>query len=137
MDGGPGSDLFRGGRGSERMIDRGQSNDSFFGGRGPLDGVEWYGPGAVTADLAAGLAIGFGMDTLKGIENLSGWKGADTLLGNGRPNILEGTGGNDHLEGRGGNDYLNGSTGTDYLDGGTGSHDICDSGEVVLNCEGV
>jgi hypothetical protein len=136
MDGNQGSDVSRGGRESDRMVDSGgQSRDFFVGGIGAHDEVDWVGPGAVTADLVTGRATGFGNDTLSGIENLSGWKGADTLLGNDRPNILEGVGGDDHLEGRGGNDDLDGSTGTDTLDGGAGDHDICLSGEVVLNCE--
>jgi Ca2+-binding RTX toxin-like protein len=98
--------------------------------------VTWFfGSAAVSADLTAGHATGYGADTLVGVENLEGGLGSDTLIGDDLGNALNGDGGDDHLEGRGGDDVLDGSVGTDFLDGGAGTHDRCSNGETVLNCE--
>src|SRR3546814_3867448 len=53
------------------------------------------------------------MDTLFGIENLTGSGLADTLTGNGGANRLDGGGGNDRLIGGLGDDVLIGGTGVD------------------------
>lgn len=64
---------------------------------------------------------GGGIDTLIGIENVTGTNFNDALTGNGGNNVLSGLGGNDFLSGLAGNDQLLGGTGNDTLNGGTGN----------------
>ncbi len=64
---------------------------------------------------------GHGMDTLIGIENVSGTAYDDTLIGNSGDNWIWGEGGNDDLQGGDGNDLVETDTGNSVLDGGTGN----------------
>ncbi len=78
----------------------------------------------ITATLSTSAqqnTVGSGLDTLKGIENLTGSAYADTLSGNSSANVLNGGAGNDTLVGGAGNDRLIGGEGTDSLTGGTGA----------------
>jgi Ca2+-binding RTX toxin-like protein len=61
------------------------------------------------------------MDTLTGIENVSGTAYADTLIGDGNNNWIWGEGGDDNLQGGGGNDLVETDAGNATLDGGTGN----------------
>jgi Ca2+-binding RTX toxin-like protein len=104
LQGGGGDDTLRGGLG----------DDTLDGGEG-FDTASWFeAPGAIAANLAAGIATGAaGTDTLISIEALVGSNGyGDTLIGSPLA---------DFLYGWGGNDILVGSTGFDTLDGGSGS----------------
>jgi hypothetical protein len=67
---------------------------------------------ASVAILATNQAIGFGSDTLLGIEGVIGTASDDTLRCDGKRNRLDGEGRNDHIEGSGGDDSLFGGVGT-------------------------
>ena len=70
----------------------------------------------VTVSLALTTAqntLGAGIDTLSGLENLTGSAFNDTLLGTAGDNVLIGLGGNDTLNGGAGADTLLGGTGHD------------------------
>jgi Ca2+-binding RTX toxin-like protein len=89
-------------------------------------GHDATGPsGGVTVSLAIqGIAqdtIGQGIDTLTGIQNLSGSQYDDHLTGDDQDNVLSTNGGNDTLNGAGGNDLLALCQGDNTADGGGGS----------------
>ncbi|MFN3857338.1 MAG: hypothetical protein ACK4RV_06260 [Caulobacter sp.] len=119
MFGGAGDDFLQGGEGND-LIDGGDGWDraNFFLSL-PTDAQV-----GATVDLALqGVAqdTGHGMDTLVGIEHVSGTTLADTLLGDGGVNWLWGQGGGDTLDGRGGDDLIEiGSTGANVVAGGDG-----------------
>lgn len=131
LAGGAGNDLLDGGVGND-TLSGGEDDDVLIGGAGSdtLDG----GAGTDTASYASGsaavrvsLAIsgaqatgGGGIDTLTGIENITGGNGADVLVGDGRANALNGGNGADQLLGGGGADVLTGGAGRDLLAGGEG-----------------
>ncbi|HEV2816967.1 MAG TPA: calcium-binding protein [Allosphingosinicella sp.] len=136
LDGGNGHDFMRGREGNDQIFG-GNDDDYLDGGIGDdlLDGgAGWdratYAPSAtngVTVDLnIVGIAqnTGQGMDTLTGIEHLSGTIYDDTLIGDGGDNWIwggsNGTGvtGNDTISGNGGNDLISVGTGNHSLDGG-------------------
>jgi Ca2+-binding RTX toxin-like protein len=139
IEGGNGHDLMRGNEGNDQLygeadddyLDGGEGDDLLDGGSG-IDRVT-YAPsatGGVTVDLnIQGVAqnTGQGMDTLVGIENLSGTSYDDTLIGDGGDNWLwggsDGLGvtGNDTISGNGGNDLIEVGTGNHILDGGSGT----------------
>ena len=56
---------------------------------------------------------GAGIDTLIGIENLTGSASTTSLTGDANANVLSGGAGNDTLDGGAGNDTLDGGAGTD------------------------
>jgi VCBS repeat-containing protein len=75
----------------------------------------------VTVSLAVAVAqntLGAGLDTLSGIENLTGSGFDDTLTGSNGANRLSGLAGNDSLDGGIGADTLIGGSGNDTLTGG-------------------
>jgi len=72
---------------------------------------------AVVATVPSTTAV----DTLVGIENLTGSALNDTLTGDGKDNTLSGDAGNDNLSGGAGNDNLSGGAGDDILAGGDGN----------------
>ena len=134
IDGNPGDDIVTGGHGNDTLIGNlgddtligGEGDDLLDGGPGAdtLDGglgqdTADYGDaaGAVTIDLRLTTAQdtgGAGVDTLTGIENLTGANVfGDTLTGDGGNNRLEGISGDDILDGGGGNDLLDGGDGAD------------------------
>jgi Ca2+-binding RTX toxin-like protein len=100
----------------------GLANDSFDGGSG-TDTVVFSGAAGATVNLntAHGQATGYGTDTFKNIENLTGGTGADNFTGDNAANVLTGNGGNDTLSGADGNDTLYGGAGSDSLLGGFGN----------------
>jgi Ca2+-binding RTX toxin-like protein len=109
MDGGPGDDYLKAGRGNTVLLG-GAGNDKLVGGWGD--------------DVLRG---GGGNDSLYG-----GW-GDDQLFGGGGDDRLYGGSGNDILKGRSGNDYLNGGSGDDQLFGGAGDDRLYGgSGDDVL-----
>jgi Ca2+-binding RTX toxin-like protein len=129
--GGSGNDLLRGGTGDD-LLDGGDGYDrvSFFGGPSDMP------PGGVTVSLllqGAPQNTGHGMDTLVGIEALSGTFYDDTLIGDHGTNWLIGGGGaggagNDSLYGMGGDDLLEVNSGNHWLDGGDGEDTVSFAG---------
>jgi Ca2+-binding RTX toxin-like protein len=127
--GGDGNDAIRGGAGNDTL--RGQNgddtltgeagNDVIEGGAG-VDEASWVGaPNAVTVDLTANTASGWGTDTLATLERARGGSFGDTLRGNGLRNSLWGGDGNDTLLGRSSDDTLDGQNGNDTLRGEAGN----------------
>src|SRR6185436_5595854 len=134
LDGGDGHDALRGGGGNDTLL--GGNGDDFLNGNVGDDtidgGAGWdratFASGAVagvTVDLnLQGIAqnTGQGMDTLTGIEHVSGTAFDDTLTGDGGDNWIWGQGGNDVLTGNGGNDLIQaGAPGNLSADGGSGT----------------
>ena len=127
--GGDGSDTVRGGSGNDTL--RGQNGDDVLAGEAGNDVIEggagvdeatWAGaPGAVTVDLTANTASGWGTDILATLERARGGSFGDTLRGNGLRNSLWGGDGNDTLLGRSSDDLLDGQNGNDTLRGETGN----------------
>ncbi len=102
MDGGSGNDTLMGGRGDDSLI--GGSGQDWASYARPIGGfVDW-----VNVDLNTGIAIavGFGNDTLTGIEGVLGSDGNDVLRGSARDETLAGANGNDVLDGGAGNDWV-------------------------------
>jgi Ca2+-binding RTX toxin-like protein len=130
MEGGPGGDDFTGSepfRGFYGPKDVG--DDSYIGG----DDVDHLTfnclclpfDRAVTVDLAAGTATGWGSDSVAELENITGGVRSDVLLGDSSDNVLTAGqtccgGGSDTLSGRTGNDRLHGDANDDVLSGGDG-----------------
>ena len=131
LQGMTGNDVLRGAGGNDRL-EGGAGNDVLVGGAGNDRLVG--GTGSDTADYRDAVAgvkvslalsgaqdtVGAGIDTISGIENLSGGAFADSLEGSSSVNRLFGDAGNDFLRGLGNNDTLAGGTGNDRLIGGTG-----------------
>ena len=135
IDGGEGDDYISGGT----STGGGPGNDVIHGGDG-YDRAGYFmflGGVGVTVDLnIVGVAqnTGQGLDTLSGIENLSGTSFADVLTGDGGDNWLWGatanhlsgmtlftsSTNNDTISGNGGNNRLSGGAGDDNLFGGNG-----------------
>lgn len=125
LNGGNGDDYLRGGEGDD-VIDGGAGFDRAAFTvlvNNPAIGETGVQVGA-TVDLnIQGVAqdTGHGMDTLIGIENVSGTAYDDMLTGNGGDNWIWGEGGNDTLSGGGGNDLVETDAGNSVLDGGLGN----------------
>ena len=125
LNGGNGDDYLRGGEGDD-MIDGGAGFDRAAFTvlvNNPAIGETGVQTGA-TVDLnIQGVAqdTGHGMDTLIGIEHVSGTAYADTLIGNGGDNWIWGEGGDDTLSGGSGNDLIETDAGNSVLDGGMGN----------------
>ncbi len=141
LDGGNGHDFMRGGDGNDQLLG-GADDDYLDGGIGDdlLDGGSGSDRAAYSVSATAGVTVdlnivgvaqntGQGMDTLIGIEHLSGTIYDDTLTGDGGDNWLwggsDGSGvtGNDTIFGNGGNDLIWVGTGNHSLDGGSGTGD--------------
>jgi Ca2+-binding RTX toxin-like protein len=127
--GGMGNDTIRGRDGAEYIVG-GQGDDTLVGGPNSswdpccpegdqanygatyLSTNAWFwegSRGAVTVDLAAGIATGEqGRDTLRGFEIVWGSTDDDTLLGDEGDNKLYGEDGTDTIDGRGGTDSCGG-----------------------------
>jgi Ca2+-binding RTX toxin-like protein len=115
LRGGEGDDVIDGGAGLDRAAFTVAVNDSTIGETGVQTGV--------TVDLnIQGVAqdTGHGMDTLIGIESVSGTTYDDTLIGDNGDNWIWGEGGNDNLQGGGGNDLIETDAGNSVMDGGSG-----------------
>jgi Hemolysin-type calcium-binding repeat (2 copies). len=120
----PGNDTLLGGAGND-SLEGGAGDDSLDGGDG-LDTASYL---YANASVVVSLAItgpqqtgALGIDTLRGIEGLTGSFYDDTLTGDAGNNTIDGFRGNDSLAGGDGVDRLYGSFGNDTLDGG-GSRD--------------
>jgi Ca2+-binding RTX toxin-like protein len=115
LSGNFGHDSLDGGVGND-ILDGGFGDDSLAGGAG-LDFVSYAdATGAITVNLAAGLALGaHGNDSLLSVENVRGGKKADSLLGDSLMNQLDGGADSDTLTGGEGDDWLNGGSGSGSL----------------------
>jgi Ca2+-binding RTX toxin-like protein len=134
--GGDGNDVLLGGPGADRLLGEG-GNDALLPGSGDDPAVDG-GPGAdavsygdaaaggVTVDLSATPqgASGAGVDTLFGIENVTGSPFADVIVGSSGPNTLAGGGGDDAISAGDGNDVIVPGAGDDAVDGGAGSDGV-------------
>lgn len=132
LNGGDGNDLLDGNAGNDMLVG-GNGNDTLHGDSGidymegglGSDTISFTGvTGAVIANLAGNIIYndGYGnLETISGIENISGDNSADTLLGSMENNILDGAAGADYLAGYDGNDTLIGGAGNDVLVGDAGS----------------
>ena len=141
LDGGDGDDVLRGRDGNDTSLG-GAGNDYLQGGEGDdvIDGGNGFDRVAmslIATDLQVGATVdlaiqgvaqntGHGLDTLIGIEHVSGTIYGDTLSGDAGANWLwggvagpGGTSGDDVLSGRGGDDLLEVSVGNHTLDGGS------------------
>jgi Ca2+-binding RTX toxin-like protein len=119
----------------DNVLGAGDGDDNLEGGLGTdvLDGGEGSDTarytGSATAFVSLALTgpqytVGYGYDTLIGIEHLDGGSGSDTLTGNLAANRLAGNSGNDSLDGGDGNDTLEGGAGNDTLKGGRGNDSL-------------
>ena|GEM_PF-2009796 len=106
LAGGVGNDILRGNGGND-VLDGGPGNDTLDGG----SGTDLATYATATSAVAVSLALtgaqdtgGSGIDTLTGIENLTGSAFSDTLTGNGLANVITGGAGNDIMAGGAGND---------------------------------
>ena len=147
LTGGDGNDGLRGRGGNDTLL-AGNGNDFLNGGLGNdiINGGAGYDRAAFYTDATAGVTVDLnlqgvaqdtsqGMDTLIGIENLSGTGFGDTLTGDGGDNWLWGsastltdgtivTTNNDTLDGGGGNDLLTVGIGNHSLTGGSGTDTV-------------
>jgi len=140
IDGGADHDFLRGEDGDDTLL--GGSGDDFLnGGFGNdlLDGGTGFDRAAYSTGATAGVTVDLnivgiaqntgsqGMDTLIGIEHVSGTRFNDVLTGDGGDNWIwggsdnSGVTGDDILNGGGGNDLIWVGTGNHSLDGGTGN----------------
>jgi len=120
--GGSGADSFIGdgndntlvGNAGNDILDGGLQNDTLDGGTG-IDTAVFSGVAGAEVSLAILIEqeTGYGKDTLKDIENLTGGAGADKFTGSKVANILNGNAGNDTLAGGLGNDKLTGGSQAD------------------------
>lgn len=138
-----GDDVLVGGSGDD-VLAGGAGDDSLQGGAG-LDTADYSTAAAgvfVTLDQAQPTATNDGdggVDTLLGIENLTGSAFNDILIGDGGTNVLTGGLGRDVLIGLGGNDLLIGGAGTaNQLQGGLGDdrYVVSAVGDTVLEYAG-
>ncbi|MDQ3955546.1 MAG: hypothetical protein M3285_08360 [Actinomycetota bacterium] len=132
LSGNIGDDILVGGVGNDRLDSfefggRAEGSDVFRGGSGS-DTVFAYGPGPLdlSIDGVANDQIvgnpGYGIDNIRlDVENIVGHGDNDTIKGDGDGNRLVGSYGNDTLVGLGGNDVLLPGAGTDALKGGAGA----------------
>ncbi|KKC34181.1 hypothetical protein WH91_04460 [Devosia psychrophila] len=102
--GNAGDDLLIGNNGID-LLNGGTGNDTLNGGN-QTDTVTYANAsGSVSVSLVTNSATGAdGIDTLIGIENITGGGFNDTLTGNGQANVLTGAGGNDSVTGGAGTD---------------------------------
>jgi Ca2+-binding RTX toxin-like protein len=110
-----GNDALNGGE-NDDILDGGLGNDILAGGNGVDTASYATSTKAITVDLRLQFGQntkGGGVDTLTGIENVTGGSSADTLVGNDADNTLDGGLGNDVLIGGAGADTLIGGGGID------------------------
>ncbi|MBK7641954.1 MAG: hypothetical protein IPJ19_02725 [Planctomycetes bacterium] len=118
LDGGAGNDTLSGGAGND-TLHGGTGDDTLIGGSGTDTADYSDASSGVTVDLSDSGAQdthGAGVDTLSGVENLTGSSHDDTLSGNSGNNVLSGGAGDDTLHGGLGNDTLDGGSGHDIAD---------------------
>jgi Ca2+-binding RTX toxin-like protein len=112
------------GNGGANTLTGGAGNDRLAGGAGTDTAAYGNATTAINVTLATMAAQntgGAGIDTLLGIENLTGGKFNDTLTGNAGNNVLNGGAGDDTLSGGAGNDTLLGGPGVDTASYATAS----------------
>ncbi|WP_309087228.1 type I secretion C-terminal target domain-containing protein [Phenylobacterium sp.] len=120
-----GNDTLRGGDGQDYLV--GGAGDDVIDGGADIDRVSYTGAGAgVNVDLRIQGATqdtgGAGVDTLIGIEQVSGSSHNDTLTGDNGDNFISGgAGGSDSLAGGNGNDLVMVASGSHTADGGDGT----------------
>ena len=143
IDGGGGHDKLSGGAGNDTLLGNtgddtltGGAGDDVYNGGAGFDRANFFGAtnGVNVSLLIAGAQnTGQGMDTLIGIENLTGTQFADTLIGDAGDNWLWGfasstvpgsNANNDTLNGGDGNDLLWAGRGNQTLIGGTGNDTV-------------
>ena len=118
LRGGNGDDILIGGAGND-VLGGDRGNDFLSGGSG-IDTVNYayykFHDG-VTVDLSQNRAEdGFGgVDTIVGVENVTGSTGADTLIGDAGANRINGHNDDDVIDGGAGADRLFGDRGDDVL----------------------
>ncbi|HZF44523.1 MAG TPA: M10 family metallopeptidase C-terminal domain-containing protein [Sphingomonadaceae bacterium] len=107
LDGGNGNDVLRGGLGDDTLI----------GGAGNDTASYSDATAGVTVNLglAGPQVTGAGLDTLIGIENLTGSAFNDVLTGDAGANVIMGGAGDDTIRGGAGNDQLAGEDGDDLF----------------------
>ncbi|WP_247257657.1 type I secretion C-terminal target domain-containing protein, partial [Pseudomonas moorei] len=132
LNGGDGNDILTAGAGNNELhggagndlLYSGPGNDLLDGGIGNDTASYAHATAGVTVNLSllgAQDTLGAGIDTLTGIENLTGSNYNDTLTGDNNNNIINGGLGNDVLNGGGGDDILIGGLGNNTLTGGSGA----------------
>ena len=122
LTGNTGANILLGLNGADTLVG-GAGTDTLSGG-GDVDTADYSAAGAaVHVALIAGAQNtgGAGIDTLIGIENLTGSSFDDSLTGNSAANVLRGNDGDDTLSGGSGDDNLVGGNGDDTLAGGAGN----------------
>lgn len=125
-----GNDTLLAGRGNDELIG-GAGNDVLDGGADSDTAVFQTATGVTVSLMIDGQQdTGEGLDTLTGIENLTGTASADTLTGSNRANRLDTGGGLDRLFGMGGNDTLVVSENVAMVDGGLGDDRLIVTGTV-------
>jgi hypothetical protein len=140
LDGGPGTDVVRGGDLDDVIVDADAEPDDLDGGDDD-DTLSFAGSDdPVVADLNADTVESTG-EPLKRFEKLTGGNGDDRLTGaDGSKlydNEIEGGPGDDVLRGEGGADYLRGGPGDDTLVGGSGKDQLTPgAGRDQLRCGG-
>ncbi len=96
------ADTVLGSAGGDVFLSGAQGN-KLFDGRGGTDEWRYAGVGAVTVNLAAGIALKpGGTDRLTAIEAVAGGAGNDSILGSAGADRLAGAAGEDTLDGAGG-----------------------------------
>lgn len=128
LDGGGGQDTLHGDGGNDTLIGY-AGDDTLIGGAGLDTAVFAYWAEDMVVDLALGIAVGEGSDTLAEIESVTTGDGDDWIGGSDLANVLLAGAGDDVASGLGGKDRLEGQSGDDTLQGG-------DSDDVLLGGEG-
>jgi Ca2+-binding RTX toxin-like protein len=132
------------GMGGNDILEPLRGTDTVMGGSG-VDLVTYANDVAIDINLITGTALttpGDEVDTIAGIENVTGSPQGDTITGDGNDNVLEGLGGDDALAGNGGSDTasfagLAGPLGIDVnLSLGTSAGDGADSLTGIENVTG-
>lgn len=115
IKGGGGNDTIRG-SGLNDVLEGGEGNDTLNGEAG-FDVVSYStASSGVTVSLAISTAqdtVGAGVDTIVGLERLTGSAYSDVLGGSSEVNIIAGGAGNDRITGGYGSDTLTGDAGAD------------------------
>jgi Ca2+-binding RTX toxin-like protein len=119
-----GDDTLNGATGEELFVPAG-GDDYVDGGPGADAIVYALSTQGVNVNLAGGLSLGEGSDTLAGLEVVSGSPFDDVIVGDARYNWLSGSAGNDQLDGLTGDDSLFGEDGADS----------CVNGLTYVGCE--
>jgi Ca2+-binding RTX toxin-like protein len=124
LQGAGGDDRIQGFAGDDTLVG-GAGQDTIDGGDDD-DTVSYAQAGStVHVDLVEGTANGgAGVDTLIGIEDITGSRNLDILYGDDSANRIFGGGDVDIIDGRGGSDDLEGGAGADGLYGGDGDDTI-------------